>query len=185
MVHSPGISQDTKALGSCAGNRAKMLLKGHLGLKCHSQHNKVIRLLQYSSANSQWGWLGCNVRDVETIVVLVLLAFNFIPRRSHHSLTLSRSRIRDSATVTLSPADGTTAIKGESSKSSKWSHQFSKWSSSVCCRLISLFSRMGKSTDVYRRNNNGPKNTALWHSWHNVNLFIPTTIHHNVLWSVW
>ena len=36
----------------CSGNRAKMLLKGHLGIKCHSQYNKVIRLLQYSSANS-------------------------------------------------------------------------------------------------------------------------------------
>ena len=32
---------------------------------------------------------------------------------------------------------------------------------------------------MYRRN------TALRHSWHNVNRFTPTTIHHNVLWSVW
>ena len=37
---------------SIGSNRAKMLLKGHLGIKWHSQYNKVIRLLQYSSANS-------------------------------------------------------------------------------------------------------------------------------------
>ena len=30
----------------------------------------------------------CIVRDLETIIVLVWLAFNFIPRRSHHSVTL-------------------------------------------------------------------------------------------------
>ena len=38
------------------------------------------------------------VRDLETIV---LLAFNLIPLWSHHSLILPRSRIGDSATVTL------------------------------------------------------------------------------------
>ena len=48
---------------------------------------------------------------LKTNIVLVLLAFNFIPQWSHHSLTLLRSRIRDSATVTLTPGDGTTAIK--------------------------------------------------------------------------
>ena len=53
---------------------------------------------------------GCTVRDLETIIVLVLLAFNFIPKRSRHSLTLSRSRIRDSAAVTLTPGDGTTKV---------------------------------------------------------------------------
>ena len=49
---------------------------------------------------SDWG---CIVQDLETIIVLVLLAFNFIPQRSHYSLTLPRSRIRDSATATLTP----------------------------------------------------------------------------------
>ena len=49
--------------------------------------------------------------DLETIIVLVLLAFNFIHQRSHHSLTLPRSLNKDSATVTLIPGDGTTAIK--------------------------------------------------------------------------
>ena len=49
---------------------------------------------------------GCIVRDLETIIVLVLLAVNFIPQRSHHSLTLPRSRIRDSTTATLTPSWG-------------------------------------------------------------------------------
>ena len=51
------------------------------------------------------------MRDLEIIVDLVLLAFNFISKSSHHSLTLPRSRIRDSSTVTLTPGDGTIAIK--------------------------------------------------------------------------
>ena len=58
---------------------------------------------------------GCIVLDLETIIVLVLLTFNFFPQRSYHSLTLPRSRIRNSATATLTPGDGTTAIKVESS----------------------------------------------------------------------
>ena len=55
---------------------------------------------------------GCIVHDLETIIVLVLLAFNFIPQRSHHSQTLPRPQIRDSATATLKP--------------SKWSHQHNR-----------------------------------------------------------
>ena len=58
---------------------------------------------------------GCNVRDLETIIVLVLLTFNFIPQRSHHSLTFTRAQLKDSATVTLTNGDGTTDIKVESS----------------------------------------------------------------------
>ena len=65
------------------------------------------------------GDLGCIVRDLETNIVLVLLAFNKISERSHHPLTLPRSRIRDSATVTLTPGDGTTSIKVESAYSVK------------------------------------------------------------------
>ena len=34
---------------------------------------------------------GCIVCDLKTIIVIVLLSFNFIPQRSHHSLTLRRS----------------------------------------------------------------------------------------------
>ena len=51
MEYLPGLLQDNKLLKSCCGNRVKMLLKSHLGIKRHSQYNKVIRLLQHSSAN--------------------------------------------------------------------------------------------------------------------------------------
>ena len=112
MEHSLGLPQDTKSLRSCSGNRAKMLLKGHLGIKYHSQY--ITRSFDSFSTVQpivNGGDWGCSAPDIETIVVLVLLAFNFIPQRSHHSLTLPRSRIRDSATVTLTPRNGTTAIK--------------------------------------------------------------------------
>ena len=116
MELSPGLPQVTKSLRNCSGNRAKMLLKGHLGIKCHSEYNKVVKTdsVQFHQIVNGEDW-GCIVRDLETIVVLVLLTFNFIPQRSHHSLTLPRSQIRDSATATLTPGDGTTAIKVESS----------------------------------------------------------------------
>ena len=103
--------------------------------------------------------------DMESIIVLVLPAFNFIYQRSHHSLTLTRSRHRDYATVTLTPGDGSTAIKVESS-----------------VLPISLFSRLAKSSDLYSRNNNGPKtlscrtpDTTL------INQFTPTRVHHNII----
>ena len=51
------------------------------------------------------------MRDLETIIVLVFLTFNFIPQSSHHSQTLTRSLLNYSATATLTPGDGTTAIK--------------------------------------------------------------------------
>ena len=52
------------------------------------------------------------MHDLETILVLVLLSFNFIPEMSHHPLTLTSSWLKDSSTVTLTPGDGTTVIKG-------------------------------------------------------------------------
>ena len=35
---SPGLSQDPKPLRSCSGNRAKKILKSHLGRKCHNSN---------------------------------------------------------------------------------------------------------------------------------------------------
>ena len=55
------------------------------------------------------------VHDLETIILLFILAFHFILQRPHHPLTLARLQLRDPATVTLTPRDGTTAIKVESS----------------------------------------------------------------------
>ena len=116
MKYLTRLPQGTKRLRSCSGNLVKMLLKSHLGIiKCHSQYNKVIRFLQHNSATVNAGDLGCTAHDLETVIILVLHSFNFIPPRSHHSRNLTRSRRRYSTTVTLSPGEGTTASKVESS----------------------------------------------------------------------
>ena len=60
VEYLPGLPLDTKPLRSCSGNRAKMLLKSHLWIKCHTQYNQIIRFLHHSSANSCWGWLRMN-----------------------------------------------------------------------------------------------------------------------------
>ena len=54
------------------------------------------------------------MRDMVAIKVIVLLAFNFIPKVTPLT-TLKRSRLRDSATFSLMSGDGTSAIKVESS----------------------------------------------------------------------
>ena len=46
---------------------------------------------------------------------LSLTCIQFIPQRSRHSLTLPKSRFRDSAVVTLTPGDDITDDKVESS----------------------------------------------------------------------
>ena len=94
---------------------AKLLLKGHLWIKCHSQNNKSSDSFSTVPPIVNGGDWGCIVRDFETIIVLVLVAFNFIPQRSHHSLTLPRSRIR---TLLLQPWR-----LGMAQQPSKWSHQ--------------------------------------------------------------
>ena len=131
MKHSPGLPQDTKYLWSCSVNWAKMLLKGHLWIKCHSQNNKVISPFTTVPPIANGGDWGCIVRDLETIIVLVLLAFNFIPKMSHHSLTLPRSRIRTLLLQLWS--------LGMSKQPSNWSHQhnrsayFKKWKKAQKC----------------------------------------------------
>ena len=79
------------------------------------------------------------MHEMKTIIVLVLLEFNFIPQRSHHLLTLPRSRIRDSGTVTLTHGDGTTAIKV------------------VISITDQLILQNEKGPEVYIKDNNAPK----------------------------
>ena len=83
-----------------------MVLKGHLGInvtpkitRSSDSFNTVPQIVNGRD------WV-CTVSDLETIIVFCLLAFNLIPQRSHHSLTLPRSRIRNSATVILTLGDG-------------------------------------------------------------------------------
>ena len=93
------------------------------------------------------------MRDLE--IMMVLLAFNFIPKRSHHSLILPRSQFRDSATVTLTPGDGTTAI----------------------------ILKYGKYLRGAQEEHHGAKTLPCGTS-DTTKQFTPTTVHHNVLWSI-
>ena len=75
------------------------------------------------------------MRDLETIIDLVFLAFNFIPQSSHHSLSL----IRDFGTIILTPGDSRTPIKV------------------IISITEQIIIQNGESSEVYRSNNNGPK----------------------------
>ena len=99
--------QDSLKIASLQTER-RCFLKSHLGFKCQST-NIIMSSDSFSTVPPivNAGDWGCIVRDLGTTIVLVLLAFNFIPQRSHHSLTLMKSRLRHSATVTLTPGDGT------------------------------------------------------------------------------
>ena len=54
MKYLPGLSHDTKPLSCSTGGTEKVLLKGHLSIKRHTQYNKDSRLLQHSSIQKQW-----------------------------------------------------------------------------------------------------------------------------------
>ena len=81
MEYLPGLPQNTKPLRSFSGNRVKMLLKSHLGIKCYSQYNKVIRLLQHSSANSWCMWLGIHCALPGDYHSLSLICMEFHPSK--------------------------------------------------------------------------------------------------------
>ena len=87
VEYSPGLSQDTKSLRSCSGNRAKMLLKGLF------ESNVIPNISRTSDSFSivppifDMGDWGCSVRDPKTIIVLVVLAFNLI--QNGHTTHLS------------------------------------------------------------------------------------------------
>ena len=120
IKYSLRLAQVTKPLRSCPGNRGKMILKYNLRIKCHSQN---ITRPSYSfstvPAIANGDDCGCIARDLDTIIVLALLALNFILQRSHSSLALPRSRFRDSATATLMPGD-------MAQQQSKWSHRHNR-----------------------------------------------------------
>ena len=111
IEHSPGLPRETKSLRSSSRTERKCFSNVILELKVTpniTRSSDSFSTVQIIVNEVDFGSI---VRDLETIIVLVLLAFNFIPQRSHHSLTLRRSRIREFATVTLTPGDGTTAIE--------------------------------------------------------------------------
>ena len=74
-------------------------------LKVHLESNVVPKILWSSDSFSivplivnggDWRWF---LHGLETIILLVLLAFNFTSQRSHRSLTLPRSQFKDFTTV--------------------------------------------------------------------------------------
>ena len=76
MEYSPGLPQDTKSLRSCSGDRAKMLLKCQLRIKCHSQYIQIVRLLQHSTVN------GAHWRSVAVLCMLFTIISNPMHRLS-------------------------------------------------------------------------------------------------------
>ena len=110
MEHSPGLPQDTKSLRSSSLNWVKVFLEWNVTLNTTRSSDSFSTVPPIVNGED-WG---CIAHDLETIIVLVLLTFNFIPQKSHHLLTLTRSQIKESATVTLMPGYGTTAIQVES-----------------------------------------------------------------------
>ena len=59
------------------------------------------------------------------------------------------------------------------------------WLNSNESRVISITDQLIFQEKKLRSGTLTALNTALRHSWYNVNQFTPTTIHDNVLWSVW
>ena len=128
MKYSPGLPRDAESLESCSGKIAKMLMA------C-PKYQPVGSF----RVNGDDG--GCIARDLETIIYSSYIpSFNLILQRSHHPLTLLRSRFRNSATASLSSKYDSTATKAESS-----------------AFPYSLLSGIENITKIYRRNNTGPK----------------------------
>ena len=155
IEYSPGL-QDTKSLRSYwkpSKDASQKLSWNQKSLPIY----QVIRLLHSDSFSTLPPIV--NGGDLETIIVLVLLAFNFILQRSHHSIILPRSLFGDSATVTLTTGDGPKSHRHNRSAYSP------KWNNVPRCTGWTI-------TD---------QNTALQHCWRNINQFTPTTVHHNVL----
>ena len=83
---------------------SKVILESNVAPNILSSLDSFSKLPQIVN-RGDWGYI---MRDLETIIVLVLLAFNFI-----HIIVYSRSG--NSATVTRTPRDDTTDNKVESS----------------------------------------------------------------------
>ena len=93
--YSPGL-KDTNPLRSCSGNRAKMFLKSHFGIKRHSQYNKVIRLFQHSSIKNLGGWLRMHSTWSEDYHSVNLTRIQFFIPKSHTSWPFFPCRLEQS-----------------------------------------------------------------------------------------
>ena len=124
---------------------SKVILKSNVTPNITRSSDSISTVLPIVNGGN-WG---CILNDLETIIVLVI----FIPRRSHHSLTLPRSLIEDYATET-----------------NAWG-----WHNSHQSGVVSITDQLvyqnGKRLWSVQEEQWRVQNTARRHSWHNGNLF--------------
>ena len=155
MEYLPGLPQDTKPLRCCFGNRAKMRLQSHLGIKCHSQYNKAIRLLQHSCANRLCRWQGMHCAWP----------------RYYHGLSLTRIRFHPPKVTPLINLDEVTAHWICFCNSNSWEMHNNIYQSGVIDITDQLFLQNGKKLGVEQEEQQRVQNTSMWHSWHDVSQF--------------
>ena len=141
MEHSPELPQVTKSMRTCYGPQSQGCLS-----KVILESNVTPNITRSSDSFSTvppivaGGDGGCILRNLETIIVLVLLAFNFTYQRSHHSLTLPK--VSDQGLCYCN--------------SNAWG-----WYNSHHGGVISITDQLifqnGNSSEVYRRNYNEKK----------------------------
>ena len=138
MKYSPRLPEYTKSLRSSSGNRAKMLLKCHLGIKYYSQYIKVLDPTPSAQFHYSLGmhcaWPG-----------------------EYHSLSLTRIQI-DSIKVT--PLTNPAEVTNQGlcyCNSNYWGWHDSHQSEVIGITVQLKISQMQNNSEVYRRNNNGPK----------------------------
>ena len=95
--------------------------------------SRMVSLIEISGC---CGWM---VRDLDNNIALVLERFNSMPHNSHQAYSLTKSLMREQATLTRCLGDGIIAIKVESS-----------------AYPTKVFSRMLASSLVYMLNIKGP-----------------------------
>ena len=163
--YSPELLQDTKLLRSCSRKFAKMLLKSHIGINVTPSRSRQSDSFSTVPRIFNGVDLRCIVCHLETIFVIVLLALNFIPQRSHHSRT-------EVIVQRLYNCDA-----------NSWGWKNSNQSGVI--DITDKFFSLGKKLQGIPEEQRWTQYTAQLHSWHNIEQFTPTTVHHNVQWSNW
>ena len=127
MKYLKELPQDTKPLRCCSGNRRRFFSNVIFESNVTANTSRSSDFLSTVPPIVNWGDWGCIIRNLNTLILFVFLSFNFISKRSHHSLTLPRSRFREPATVTLTPVE---------EQLSKWSHRHNQYAYSPVWKKI-------------------------------------------------
>ena len=80
MKYSPRLPEDIKPLRSCSWKQSEDASQKSSAKQMSFPIYQGHRLPHHSSPIINGGHLGCSARDLETVIVLVLLAFKFIPK---------------------------------------------------------------------------------------------------------